>query len=511
MYPGGGGKTKMVMNFRSLLACIMVILLLAGGLIASGDQELLKTKKPVFKVLPADLVEQATALREQALKESKAYDHLASLTTEVGPRFTGSANDRRAVEWAQRKLKELGFSNVRAEEVEVPCWQRGEAAGEVTLPTRQKFKPLALGGSVATPPGGIEAEVVEVTGLEMLARMKRSPVAGKIVFINQRMRRTKDGRGYSEASPMRRHGAARAAEFGAAAVLIRSVSTSSEDHAHTGMTHYEPGVPKIPAASLSNPEADQLEALIRKSKKVLFKLELGCQYLPDKKSANVIGEIRGRELPYEVVLLAAHLDSWDVGTGALDDGAGCAIIMEAGRLIGELEEAPRRTIRVFLAANEEFGLSGGLAYSERYVREMNDHVLGLESDFGADRVLVMGSRVAEKTLPAIRELAMLLEPLGIEYVGNNCLGGADLLPMMRYQLPLLEMRHDATRYFDSYHSAGDTLDKVDPDNLAQCVAAYAVAALVAAEIEEGFGRPPKFRGRFPLPFDSILEGKKMYR
>ncbi|MHC4946088.1 MAG: M28 family peptidase, partial [Planctomycetota bacterium] len=351
------------MNFRGLLAWIVVLFLPVGSLIASGDQELRKPQETAFKVLPADLVEQATALREQALEESKAYDHLASLTTEVGPRFTGSDNDWRAVEWAQRKLKELGFSNVRAEEVEVPCWQRGEAAGEVTYPSRQKFKPLALGGSVATPPGGIEAEIIEVTGLEMLARIKRSPVAGKIVFINQRMRRTRDGRGYSEASPMRRQGAARAAELGAVALLIRSVSTSSEDHAHTGMTHYEPGIPKIPAASLSNPEADLLEARIREGGKVRFKLELGCQYLPDKKSANVIGEIRGRESPHEVVLLAAHLDSWDVGVGALDDGAGCAIIMEAGRLIGELEEAPRRTIRILLAANEEFGLAGGLAYS----------------------------------------------------------------------------------------------------------------------------------------------------
>lgn len=490
---------------------VIAHLFLAGNLLASGNEDLRKTEEAVFKVLPAELVERVAALRKRALKESKAYDFLASLTTGIGPRFAGSANDCRAVEWALCKFKALGFSNVRAEEVTVPCWRRGEAKGEIIWPSRHKLKPLALGGSVGTPLGGIEARVIEVSGLDMLAKLKRTHVAGKIVFFNKQMRRTKDGRGYGEVIPIRRSGAARAAALGAAAVLIRSVSTSNNNHAHTGSIHYEAGVPKIPAASLSNPESDLLAAWIRKSETVRFKLELGCCDLPDTKSANVIGEIPGRKLAREVVLLVAHLDSWDVGTGALDDGAGCAIITEVARLIGELEPAPRRTIRVLLTANEEFGLSGALAYSERYGEDMINHVVGLESDFGADRVLTMHSRVARTYFPMIRELALLLKPLGIKYIDNYSLGGADLLPLIRYQLPLLELRHDATNYFDAYHSARDTLDKVDPDSLAQCVAAYAVTALVAAEIEGGFGRAPKFRGQLPTPFDKIVEGKKLYR
>lgn len=495
---------------RSSLVCLAIASILIASLLAWGRQGLSQTEEPAFEALPADLAARAETLRERALAESRAYEFLAALTTEVGPRFAGSDNDRRAVEWARRKLKELGFSNVRAEEVAVPRWLRGEAYGEITSHPRQKVQPVALGGSVATPAGGIETEVFEVAGLKELAQLEWSQAAGKIVFINSRMRRARDGRGYGEVSPIRRHGPAKAAPLGAMAVLIRSVATST-DRAHTGMTHYEEGVRKIPAAALSNRDADLLATRIRAGEKVRFKLKLGCRYLPDTTSANVIGEIPGRERPEEVVLLAAHLDSWDLGTGALDDGAGCAIITEAARLIGELEPAPRRTVRVWLAANEEFGLNGGLAYSERYVDDMKLHVAAMEADFGAGRVWGMRSRVARRALPVARDLARLLAPLGIEYYGNEAFGGCDLIPMLRYQVPLFDLHQDATRYFDSYHSANDTLDKVDPENLRQIVAAYAVAALVAAEIEGDFGRAPKLLGRMPPPFDKIAEGKKLYR
>lgn len=400
---------------------------------------------------------------------------------------------------------------MRAEEVIVPCWIRGKAAGEITSPLRKQVDAVALGGSVGTPEGGIAAEIVMVAGLEELTKLDRSDVAGKIVFINKQMRRTRDGSGYGEVVPIRRHGAARAGALGARAVLIRPVATSRTPHGHTGTMHYEDGIPRIPAASLSNPHADLIAERIGKGETVRFALELGCRFLPDRTSANVIGEIPGREKPKEVVLLAAHLDSWDLGTGALDDGAGCAIITEAARLIGELDPAPRRTIRVLLAANEEFGVSGGLAYEDRYGCETYLHVLAMESDFGADRVWVMRSRVALKDLGVVKDLLMLLAPLGIEYGGNNTLGGTDILPLLRHRVPLLEMRNDATNYFDAYHSVHDTLDKVDPKNLAQNVAAYAVAALVAAEIEVGLGRAPKFKGKLPPPFDKIAAGKELSR
>ncbi len=231
--------------------------------------------------------------------------------------------------------------------------------------------------------------------------------------------------------------------------------------------------------------------------------------MPDAISANAIGEILGRERPQEVVLLAAHLDSWDLGTGALDDGAGCAIVTEAARLIGELEPAPRRTVRVWLAANEETGVSGGLAYRERYAPHLRHHVAAMEADFGAGRVWAMSSRVAKRALPVAYELSLLLAPLGIEYHGNVAWGGVDLLPLLYYRVPLIDLRQDGTYYFDAYHSAGDTLDKVDPADLAQNVAAYAVAALVAAEIEEGFGRAPKFRGRLPPHYERIARGRRL--
>jgi Zn-dependent M28 family amino/carboxypeptidase len=289
------------------------------------------------------------------------------------------------------------------------------------------------------------------------------------------------------------------------------VATSNGRHAHTGMTHYEKGVPRIPAAALSNPDADLLEARIRADGPIRFRLELGCRYMPDATSANVIGEIPGRERPQEIVLLAAHLDSWDLGTGALDDGAGCAIIIEAARLIGGLDPPPRRTIRVLLAANEEFGVSGGLAYGERHAGEMNLHIAGMEADFGAARVWGMRSRVARSALPAVRELALLLAPLGIGYHGNETLGGTDLLPLMRFDLPVFDLPQDATRYFDAYHSVNDTLDKVDPKDLAQVVAAYAVVALVAAEIEGDFGRAPKLRWPLPTLLERLAEGKELFR
>ena len=498
------------MNPHRTIPCTVAALLLGCGCFDSSNPNQ-APRKSTFEVLPEALVERAVALREKALEESKAYEFLGALTSEIGPRFTGTENDRRAVEWARQKLEALGFRNVHTEEVIVPCWQRGEAAGEITTPAREELHPLALGGSVGTPPEGLEAEVIEVAGLEQLAQLEPSRVAGKIVFLDRRMPRSREGLGYGQCSPIRRKGPARAAELGAVAVLIRSVSTSSESQAHTGKTHYEEGVPRIPAASLSNPEADRLETLIRENQTVRLRLRLGCRYLADTKSANVIGEIPGSALPEEIVLLVAHLDSWDVGTGALDDGVGCAIVVEVARLIGELEPAPRRTIRVLLAANEEFGLSGALAYSERHAEELDKHALGLEADFGADPVWQMSSRVSLRSMKAIRDLARLLEPLGVSYANNASLGGADLLPMVRHRLPLLEMRHDATRYFDSYHSAEDTFDKVDPENLAQCVATYAVAALVAAEYEQGFGRAPKFRGTLPPPFDQIYAGEPMYR
>ena len=451
--------------------------------------------EPDFEVLPASLVERAAALRQRALADAAAWEFVAALTTEVGPRFAGTPGDRRAVRWARDRLREMGFDNVRAEEVTVPKWFRGPAWGRIKAPWPQQVELVALGGSVGTPQQGIEAEVVAVEGLEELDGLAEAEAAGKIVFIDRRMPRTRDGSGYGDTVPIRSHGAARAAAKGAVAVLIRSVGTSDDRLAHTGAMRYEDGVAKIPAAALSNPDADLLAAELQSGQPVRFHLRLGCRSEGEATSANVLGEIVGGERPDEVVLLAAHLDSWDLGTGAIDDGAGCAIAAAAARLVGELEPKPRRTLRVWLTANEEFGLSGARAYGERYAEAMGLHVAAMEPDFGAGRVWQMRARLVDEALPVARDLARLLAPLGIEYGGNEAHGGADLRPLRTHRVPLFDLRQDGTHYFDVHHTANDTLDKIDPEALAQNVAAYAVAALVASEVDGPLGPAPELEER----------------
>ncbi len=445
--------------------------------------------------LDEDLKERASELRDRALGDEVAYLFVEQLTTEVGSRFAGTASDRRGVEWALRKLEALGFDNVRAEPVEVPRWVRGHARGEIVAPYPQAVALIALGGSDGTPDGGIEAEVLEVADMEDLATRDAAEVAGKIVFISQRMRRTPDGTGYGEAVGKRVTGASKAAALGAVAVLIRSAGTDYNRLGHTGTMRYADDGRRIPAAALSNPDADTLSRQMASGKTVRFRLDLGSRHLDPVMSANVIGEIVGREAPDEIVLLAAHLDSWDVGTGAVDDASGCGIITAAAHLIGQLPQRPRRTLRVFLAANEEFGLSGARAYAERHADTLAQHIAGFESDLGADRVRVMRSRVAPDAIPLVEDIAELLAPLGIEYENNEARGGADLSPLRPHGVPLFDLPQDASRYFDLHHTDNDTFDKIDPEQLAQNVAAYATLAYILAEVKEDFRPAPEFEPR----------------
>ncbi len=443
-----------------------------------------------FEVLPADLAEAAAGLRDEALENADAYSFVADLTTEVGPRPAGSENDRKAVEWATRRLKGYGLE-VRTEEVTVPHWVRGEASGRIVAPYPHRVVLVALGGSVGTPEGGIEAEVIEVENIEALEALDPAEVAGKIGFVNHRMERHPMGAGYRPAVMARVLGASTAAPLGAVAVLIRSAGTSRHRFGHTGSMRYAEDVRRIPAAALSNTDADLLETQVATNEPVRFRLELGSRHLEEETSANVIGEIRGRETPEEVVLLAAHLDSWDLGTGAMDDGAGCAIVSETGRLIAALEQPPRRTLRILLTANEEFGLSGARAYAERHAEELGQHFAALESDFGIGKVLVFRSGVTEEAMPLVRDLARLLAPLGIEYHDMPAFGGADLGPIRPARVPFFDLPQDATDYFDYHHTADDTLDKLSAEDLKQNVAAYVAAAYVLAETTFDLGRAPE--------------------
>lgn len=438
---------------------------------------------------PAVLAE-ARALREQALADDTALDLVRSLTTEVGPRPAGSRADARAVAWAIARLKSLGFANVRAEPVTVPRWVRGEARAEIVAPWPQPLVVASLGGSIGTAAAGLEAEIVPVTNLAELARQSPERIAGRIVFFTGRMERTRDGAGYGRAVATRSHGAFEAAKLGAVAMLMRSSGTAATRTPHTGAMSVANGPPPIPALALSNPDADLLERQLASGLPVRVRLSSTAAWDGEAQSANVIGEITGRELRDEIVLLGAHLDSWDLGTGAHDDAAGVGIVTAAARLAGGLRERPRRTIRVVLFANEEFGLSGAKAYAASYGPAIERHVAGLESDSGAFQPYGLAARVGPDRLPVVRAMQALLEPLGIAYLGAEANGGADLGPLRELGMPVIDLRSDVTPYFDLHHTADDTFDKVDPALLSRHVAAFAVIAWLAAEAEGGLGWLP---------------------
>jgi Zn-dependent M28 family amino/carboxypeptidase len=402
----------------------------------------------------------------------------------------GSPGDARAVEWSVAKLKALGFSNVRAEPVTVPRWIRGEARAEITAPWPQTLAVAALGGSIATPAGGIEAEVVPVTTLDELKAQPRERIAGRIVFFTARMERSRDGSGYGKTVPPRSTGAAEAAKLGAVAMVMRPAGTSVSRTPHTGAQRSADGIPPIPAFALSNPDADMLEQQFASGRPVRLRLSNTSRWDGEAQSANVIGEIPGRSHEHEVIVLGAHLDSWDLGTGAHDDATGVGIITAAAKLIAESKTRPKRTIRVVFYANEEFGLSGAKAYAAKYRDAIDQHVLGLESDLGAFRPYGMTARVAPDKLPLVRTIQSVLEPLGVAYLGTEASGGADVGQLRPLGMPVMDVKTDAAPYFDLHHTANDTFDKVDPLLVRQNVAAFAVIAYLAAEAEGGFGRLP---------------------
>lgn len=425
----------------------------------------------------------AKALKAKALAGSPAFDVTASLTTEIGPRMAGSEADKRAVDWAVKKLKAMGYDRVWTEPVRFPLWTRGTESAQILSPYPQKLAITTLGHSVATPAGGITAEVALFDSLEALQADTSGRAKGKIVFINKRMERFKDGAGYGKAVNARSQGATVGAEHGALAVVIRSIGTDSDRLPHTGVMRYdEHATTKIPAAAISNPDADLLAREVGYGKPVTLKLDLSVENGPEVESANVIGEMRGSEKPEEIVLLGAHLDSWDLGTGAIDDGAGVGIVSSAGKLIGELKQRPKRTVRVVLFANEENGLYGGKAYAALHKDELGKHIIGAESDFGAGRVYEFHTNVPAERLPAMDKLAEQLADLGITRGGNESSGGPDMKPSHEFGMPVAELQQDGTDYFDYHHTANDTLDKVEPKNLDQNVAAYAVFAYLMAQM-----------------------------
>jgi hypothetical protein len=421
--------------------------------------------------------------------QGQAYALLQHLTDRIGPRLTGSAGAEQAVAWTAERLRSYGLA-VRTEPVTVPRWVRGVEEAQLVAPAPQRLSVTALGGSDPTPAEGITAEVVEAVGLQGLEGLGAPAVRGKIVLFNAPMA-ARGMEGYAAVVGQRTRGAAAAARLGAVAAIVRSVGTLHARLVHTGAMTYEPGGPRIPAAAVAAEDADLIHRLLAQGETVRLRLRLGCQTLPDVESANVVADLPGQKSPEEVVLIGAHLDSWDLGTGAVDDGAGVAMVMETLRLLKALGLEPRRTIRGVLFMNEENGLRGGRAYARDHAHELPRHVAAVETDSGAGRPTGLSATVGPGGLERLSEVVRLLRPLGADSAVAGG-GGADIDPLHRAgSVPVLGLRLDATRYFDWHHSAADTLDKVDPRELAQGAAALAVVAYVLADMPETLARPPR--------------------
>jgi carboxypeptidase Q len=440
--------------------------------------------------LDAAVAQAALTLRERAIAGSRAVEWVRGLTDEAGPRLAGSPGDRAAVDWALATLRAQGFANVRAERVLVPVWRRGVETGEITAPWPHTLALTALGGSIPTPEGGLEAEIVELPSMDALEG-NADRVKGKIVFFNVRMERAADMSGYARAVPVRSDGASRAGKLGAVGVLIRSIGTDHNPTPHTGGLRYADGAPKVPAAALAIPDAELLERLGRTGRPVRVRFSLGCRELPQAESANVIGEIKGGDKKDEIVLLGAHLDSWDLGTGAIDDGAGCGIVIEAARLIGQLPVKPRRTVRVVLFANEENGSAGGKAYALAHAAELPKHAAALEADSGTGAPSGLGWTAGPSAEALLKAIARILEPIGAGALKADGGGGADIGPLKDAGVPLFAAIQDTSRYFDFHHTANDTFDKIEPEALDRMVASVAVFAWVAAMAPEPFEKIPE--------------------
>jgi Zn-dependent M28 family amino/carboxypeptidase len=406
------------------------------------------------------------------LDQDLAYKLVESLTVEVGPRIAGSKADRRAVQWAVNNLQQLGYDKVWTEEFEMPGWTRGTASLEVVSPFPQPFVLTSLGGSVGTPAAGLTATVVMFESIEALEKADPALVKGKIAFINKPMAKDKSGSFYGQVVAARSRGAVEAAKLGAVAIVIRSVGTSTNRFAHTGTMKYDENIAKIPAVAISVPDAQNLEKMLQRSPKVELKLQMDNQ-LQTATSHNVIAEITGTERPEEIVLISGHLDSWDQGTGALDDGAGVALAMATGALIKQ-KAKPKRTIRVVLYGNEEGGLLGARAYAAKHHKNLANHVLAAESDFGAGRIWQIESRFGEKALPFAQVLQQKLAHLNIALGGNTTYGGPDVSVLAQAGVPVVALSQDGTDYFDYHHTPNDTLDKIDPESLKQNLQAWLI-------------------------------------
>ncbi|MEX2110287.1 MAG: M28 family metallopeptidase [Gemmatimonadaceae bacterium] len=415
-----------------------------------------------------------------ALADSAAWNRTATLTDKFGHRLSGSKSLEDALDWIIAEMKRDGLENVHGEPVTVPHWVRGNESATLVRPRSVKLNMIGLGGSIATPPEGITAPVIVVNNFEDLATRARE-VPGKIVLFDVPFTT------YGATVRYRSIGAIEAAKVGAVASLIRSVGSYSIQNPHTGGMQYDSAVKRIPAAALSTEDAMMLHRMQQRGDEVVLTLKMEARTLPDAQSRNVVAELRGSEKPDEIVVMGGHIDSWDVGQGAMDDAGGSVAAWEAVRLIQKIGLRPRRTIRVVLWTNEENGLRGATAYRDAHLGEIDKHVLAIESDNGVFKPLGYYIAGNDAAMEVARQIASLLSSFGATDVQR---GGpqADVSPLAERGVPAAAPIVDGTRYFWFHHSSGDTMDKLSPREMAECVAAMAVLAFVAADMPERFPR-----------------------
>jgi carboxypeptidase Q len=448
---------------------------------------------PAAPAVPAD--PELATLARAGTASTTAYDVTRSLADHVGARIVGSPGFDRAVRWATGTMTELHLANVHTEPVTVRRWERGAESAELIEPSPQRLEITALGNSPATPAGGVTAEVVEVDSMAALAKLPDEAVKGRIVFFDKPMESTHNGDGYGHGADVRFEGPVAAAKKGAAAVLVRSITASRERYAHTGAmrTEFKPGseyehVKLVAAGAIAVPDAEMLHRLLAEHSKVRVKVVLTPRFLGEGHTFNVVGEIPGASDPRSVVLLGAHLDSWDLATGAQDDGAGCGIVIAAASLLLTNKVAPARTVRVVLYAGEENGSFGAKEYARAHAAEASQIVAALEADEGADHVYELRARGDHGA--TWQALSLALAPLHIEAKPEPAHGGSDINDLRPLGVPLVDLQQDMARYFDIHHTKNDVVEQIDPAQIAQAATAYAIATDVLARAGATLGRSP---------------------
>jgi carboxypeptidase Q len=423
----------------------------------------------------------AARLIKAASSDDFAYRRLTELTDTFGARLSGSDNLKRAIDWALQTMKADGLENVRAEPVMVTNWTRGRESAEIVDPPQHSIAMLGLGGSVGTPRGGIEADVLTAATFDEL-QTRSAEARGRIVLLNAPFTT------YSETVTFRTSAARIAAQHGALAVLVRSVGPVGLRTPHTGSVQYMPGQTQIPAAAIAAEDANRIARLTARGQRVRVRLNMEARTERDVESANVIGEIRGRERPDEIVLLGGHIDSWDVGAGASDDGVGCIVTWEALRLMKVLGLTPRRTVRVVLFTNEENGFGGADAYAARYKDVADKHVFALEADSGVFAPALLGFSGTPAARSMVGQITTLLSGLGFTSVGPTG-GGADIGPISEAgNVPSMAYLGDTAKYFVIHHTAADTVERIAPDDVSRAAAAIAVMSYVVADMPERLPR-----------------------